>query len=142
MKSQSEKKETDFASFLKFSFVGALNTGIDYGLFVLLTTVCSVFYFPAHAISYSAGLVNSYFWNKFWTFRQTRRFSVREAALFVIVNLTAFALAGGILTLCVEVLFFPEALAKAIALPFSLSVNFFGNRHIVFPRKTTMERET
>ncbi len=117
---------------LKFSFVGLLNTGIDYGLFLLLD-FAGLPYLAAHVLSYTAGLVNSFLWNKFWTFRAARVFSFTETVRFVLVNLAALSVAGGILVLCVRVFALPDFAAKAIALPFSFAVNFLGNRFWVFP---------
>jgi putative flippase GtrA len=126
------KKSASLITLLKFGLVGLLNTGIDYGLFLLLAAA-GVPYLFAHVCSYTAGLLNSFIWNKFWTFRATRRFSFGEAVRFLLVNLAALAAAGGVLALGMEVFRFPEFVSKALALPFSLGINYLGNRLWVFP---------
>ncbi|MEM4263579.1 MAG: GtrA family protein, partial [Candidatus Woesearchaeota archaeon] len=57
----------------KFASVGILNTLIDFGILNLLSYLFTVHSGSAialfNALSFSAAVVNSYFWNKFWTFR-------------------------------------------------------------------------
>jgi putative flippase GtrA len=129
------KNGADLWALLRFVAVGILNTGVDYGGFLLLTAV-GLPALPAHALSYTAGLLNSFFWNKFWTFRAAGRFSLGEIIRFVIVNLAALALSGGIMELGIRVFLLPDFIAKAAALPFSFAVNFIGNRLWVFPKKS------
>jgi putative flippase GtrA len=68
----------------KFGVVGVLNTLVDLGLLNLLV------YFGmaavlANTISFSAAAVNSFFWNKFWTFRERERAWQRQIIPFIIV---------------------------------------------------------
>lgn len=132
------KKSAELVTFLKFSLVGALNTGVDYGVFLLLFHLFALPYLVAHIVSYSCGVVNSYLWNKFWTFRVTGRFTTREALVFLLVNLAALLLAGLTLGLFVEILKFSETAGKVCAIPVSLLINFLGNRFFVF----TVGRDT
>ena len=53
--------------FGRFALVGALGTGLDMGLLLLLTAA-GLPTLPANVISYSAGIVNNYTWNRRWTF--------------------------------------------------------------------------
>ncbi|HEQ72155.1 MAG TPA: GtrA family protein [Spirochaetia bacterium] len=120
-----------YLPFIKFSLVGVLNTAIDFLLFTLLDYL-GVFALIAHTCSYTAGLINSYFWNKFWTFRQPRRYSVEEAVRFILVNLVALGIAGGIILVCIQVFAFSDVIAKAISIPFSFAINFVGSKYLVF----------
>ena len=64
--------------FLKFSVVGVTNTVVGFVVFYLLTRR-GVNYIIAQVISYTAGILNSYIWNSFWTFRkEIGRASCRE----------------------------------------------------------------
>ncbi len=119
---------------VKFALVGVMNTGIDYLVFLLLAAA-GLPALPAHACSYTAGLINSFFWNKLWTFRAPRVWKPGEIVRFVLVNLTALAAAGGVLLAGRDVCGLPAALAKACALPVSLTINFLGNRLWVFPAR-------
>ena len=61
----------------KFFVVGALNTFLDFGVLNLLIFLTSVAAGPGFAtfkgISFIVGVVNSYFWNKFWVFKATEQ---------------------------------------------------------------------
>ncbi|MDD4201763.1 MAG: GtrA family protein [Candidatus Paceibacterota bacterium] len=58
----------------KFLLVGALNTFVDFGVLNFLMFSTSIFsgagYSFFKALSFFCSVVNSYFWNKFWTFEQ------------------------------------------------------------------------
>ena len=58
----------------KFVLVGALNTFVDLGILNLLLVIFAVsagwFYSLFKALSFICSVVNSYFWNKFWTYEQ------------------------------------------------------------------------
>ncbi len=82
----------------------------------------------ASGTGYLAGIVNSYFINRAWTFRMDRSRSAGEFARFVIVNV----LAMGMNLLALKLLvsrsgMLPEA-AQMCAIGASLLVNFAGNK--------------
>ena len=85
------------AQFLRFGVVGVLNTATAY---LVIRGVAGVAALPiASAIGYSAGMVQSFLLNRFWTFSATRPAGqarwAGEASRFVAVNL----LCGGLFTL-------------------------------------------
>ena len=69
-----EHKLTELLKAAKFAVVGVVNTLIDYGVFALLAQVLFVNVYLAQVISYSCGILNSYIWNRSWTFRSENRF--------------------------------------------------------------------
>jgi putative flippase GtrA len=89
---------------IKFIQVGSLNTFVDWGilnLFLILATVNSGFlYAVCKAGSFIVAATNSYFWNKYWTFKKETEpstFSEKkrrggELFCFSIVSLVGFAL--------------------------------------------------
>lgn len=81
-------KKESLGQFLKFALVGVLNTVVDFLVFQLLNLTLGWTYL-AQVIGYSAGVLNSYFWNSRWTFRKEHQRSAREAAAFVVVNLVS-----------------------------------------------------
>src|ERR1035437_4142761 len=58
--------------FSKFAVVGVLNSGVDFGILnslILITGVVSGAGFLAFkSVSVTLGVINSYLWNKYWTF--------------------------------------------------------------------------
>ncbi|MFP6324179.1 MULTISPECIES: GtrA family protein [Bacillus amyloliquefaciens group] len=114
----------------RFCTVGAGNTLIDFGVFFLLTA-CLVPYLPAQICSYSAGIINSYVWNRKWTFRVKHKADGKEIVRFLIINLAAsgitflllYAFQKGGCSLLVS------KLAATIG---GMMMNFIGNRIWVF----------
>ena len=124
--------KNELVKFVKFNAVGLLNTLIDFVVYSILTAV-GMNFAVAQVISYGCGMVNSYFCNSRWTFRD-KKDSAGRAAAFVLVNLAALGVSIGILALCKSWWGLEEMLAKLIATPFSLVVNFVGNRLFVFKK--------
>lgn len=114
----------------RFGTVGVGNTLIDFGVFFLLTAL-HVPYLLAQVFSYSAGVANSYIWNRTWTFQVKEKAHGREAFRFIMINLAAsgitflllYALQKGGLSL-----FFSKMTATAAG----MVINFIGNRLWVF----------
>ena len=115
----------------KFLIVGGVNTAIDFGVLYILV----YFGMPASnakLISYPCGVINSYFMNRGWTFKQKQKKSVLEVAKFVVVNIIAYGVNAGIFNICITTFAVDMFIANCIATIFSLVVNFFGNKIFVF----------
>lgn len=71
-----------FRQATKFIIVGALNTVIDFGLLSVLMWTTGIFAGPLYSlfkgISFIAGTINSYVFNKFWTFRKNDTKEVKK----------------------------------------------------------------
>ncbi|QYR21472.1 GtrA family protein [Paenibacillus sp. sptzw28] len=119
------------APLLKFCFVGALNTGVDLIVFMLLTAG-GVMYMPAQYISYGAGICNSYLLNSSWTFRGTGKRNRREISRYIAVSLLSLAVASIILELLHEHTRLTLFVCKLIATAGSVTVNYAGSRYWVF----------
>ena len=138
--------------FIQFGFVGVLNTLVDFLVFQALNLLAGWTYL-AQVVGYSCGVVNSYLWNSNWTFRDSRTHSAREMLLFLIVNLASLGVSLGVMWLCRYALgitdgwvsgWIPawlsgfvkgDTVAKLIATPCAIVVNFIGNRLFVFQGK-------
>ncbi len=116
----------------KFSVVGIANTAIDFGVFMLLHGRIGLAYSLSQVVSYSCGMTNSYLWNKYWTFKSTRRVHIEEVARFVLVNLASLGVALLLLFLFRGKGKMGAAESKALATFGSLVVNFLGNKLWVF----------
>ncbi len=149
-------KKHDFLQVIKFGLVGVLNTALDYGLFFLFFSLLGMDKNPAQVLATLFAMTNSYLVNRYWTFGKTGGVSGREIWRFIIVNLlslltTLFCLnlfydylkvyvsVNGLLSL-LSVPFSLEGdlavlFCKVLAMPFSLAVNFLGNRLWVFQEK-------
>lgn len=139
----------------KFILVGALNTLIDWGILNLLMFLTSVVagsqFLMFKGFSFLAATTNSYFWNKFWTFKKAdasvdgcgqmkKENAGSEFAQFLIVSVIGFGLNLGVAHLIVNVLGAQWGLSPALWANFGalcgtllgLVWNFLGYKLIVF----------
>ncbi|MBY8914317.1 GtrA family protein [Bacillus sp. YC2] len=114
----------------RFCTVGVGNTLIDFGVFFLLTAF-HVPYLLAQVCSYTAGVANSYVWNRKWTFRAEHKADGKEIVRFLIINIAA----SGITFLLIYA--FQKGgcsllVSKLTATAGGMVMNFIGNRIWVF----------
>ena len=121
---------------LKFGAVGILNTAIDLGLYFVLTRWLGLGALPilAKSLSYSAGILNSFLWNKSWTFR-SRAGTWATLIPFILTNLVGLAINTGMLQLCLKTLHLPELMALGLATLTTLVWNFVISKFVVFKEK-------
>ena len=125
--------------FGKFLVVGAVNFLVDFGIFKLLTVALSMLVAPANVISYTSGVINSFLLNRYWTFKIKHKFVSVHFAKFVFVNLVSLGVNTLAVWVLVDLYHFSDGLfgvqnlyAKLIATVFSFTVNFAGNKLLVF----------
>ncbi len=116
----------------KFAIVGVANTLIDYGMFTLLTRFGGVQVYLANVIGYACGMLNSYVFNRAWTFKAQDKFFSPALVKFIVLNLCMLGLSTGLLYLFYDLAGLPELVAKAGATVVTLAVNFVCNRLWVF----------
>lgn len=78
----------------KFGVVGVLNTLVDFGVLNIFIAVFSIsagmWYSVFKAASFIVAAINSYVWNKFWTFESKEKANTKEATSFFIVSAIGF----------------------------------------------------
>ena len=117
----------------KFVLVGLLNTIIDAVIYVVLTRWLGLGgrQALAKAISYGAGVINSYAWNRTWTFKSDAKILVTLAP-FVLTGLAGAAISSACMHFALESLGLPEAIAFGLATAATFVWNFVINKFIVF----------
>jgi putative flippase GtrA len=140
--------------FTKFSLVGVLNSGVDFGVLnslILVTSLASGGAFLAFkSISVTLGIINSYIWNKFWTFDASKTSDARrELTAFMLVTVAAVTVNVLGADVIVNVIgaprgFSPKVWANIGAISgagLTLFTNFFGYKFFVFrkPAIATLE---
>ncbi|MBB6732503.1 GtrA family protein [Cohnella zeiphila] len=125
----------------KFAFVGAMNTGVDFAVFAALVYGFGASTGWAQTVSYLCGFLNSYVWNRSWTFRTAGRIDVRELTRFGAVNALSFLLATAALLGLQKGLDWSPLAAKAASIVVSLAVNYVGSRLWVFRGETASAQE-
>lgn len=130
--------------FIKFSIVGGLNFLIDLGVlnFLIFWSGISagIFYSVFKAASFAVAVINSYFWNKYWTFQSGGAPRTVEFFSFLAVNLVGFAINVGTASLVVNFIGAPAGVSgslwanagAAIAAITALLWNFAGMKYWVF----------
>ena len=136
-----------FLQLAKFAEVGILNTAIDFGILNLLIWLTGITggwaIAPLNATSFLFATTNSYFWNKFWTFKKKGGAAGGEFVQFLIVSAIGIGINTGIVvagtTLVSPVLGMSPAawanIMKLLATFVSLVWNFLGYKFIVFKSK-------
>ncbi len=145
---------------VKFGLIGIANTAIDYLLFFVFFSLLNLDKNLAQVLATAIAMTNSYFFNRYWTFGKKGKVKVDEMWKFIIVNLVSM----GVTILCLNLFsdvfhlyrFANQLLSaagigfqltgdnavlfcKVAAIPFSLAVNFLGNRLWVFGKQSKEE---
>lgn len=131
----------------KFGIVGASNTAVDLGVLQILIIASGVHvgYTVAgfKVISFTAAVINSYLWNKYWSFEKKETANERkEFVQFVlvsivglIVNAITFTLVFNIIGPAMGIQFAGlETIAAVVGTFTVLAWNFVGYKFIVFKK--------
>ena len=116
----------------RFALVGALNTGIDIGVFTLAFYSFGWPLLMANAAGFAIGVGNSYVLNKFWTFgdRSTGREALRRGLAFLATSLIGLAL--GSLSIWLLAMAMPAILAKIATVGVTFVWNYWASSRFVF----------
>jgi putative flippase GtrA len=132
--------------FLKFSVVGAIGAGIDFGVMNLLTRAIDMPLVGAGTISFICAVISNFIWNRFWTYPESRTKKVsHQLMMFFAVNVAGIIIRIPILhyieppTLLLfeqsdlNIPLSEEFLAKNLTLSIAIGIvmlwNFFVNRY-------------
>ena len=121
----------NFEKFLKFGVTGVVNTLITY-LFYCVFVYIGLQYQLASSLGFLAGILNSYYMNKLWTFKCNDNHYPRQVLMFIVVNLTALGVNLIVLTLLVQNLNKNIYFSQVVAIFGSMIVNYLGQLLFVF----------
>lgn len=142
----AKAKAPVLAQITKFGAIGVANTVIDFGILNFLSLKFQIFsgggLTALNTIAFSVAVINSYFWNKRWTFKSEQNNSSRQFIEFVIVSVIGALINTGIVYLATT--FIPPFggvskeiwlnIGKLAATFISLAWNFVGYKFIVFKK--------
>lgn len=121
--------------FLKFGIVGVSNTAISLCVYELCVHL-GLHYLAANAVGLVISVVNAYYWNNRCVFGDGRKKTFPQHLRAYLKSLTAyggaFVLDSLLLTLWVEALGVPEALAPLLNLVITIPLNFLVNKYWTF----------
>lgn len=124
----ADTNNSSINQFVRYSFVGVLNTVIGYGAFFIFVNYIQ--YLIALGCAHIIGVINSYAWNHNWVFN--RRLSIVEFIKFNAVYIIAFAANAGALVLFVDFLKIEPRVAQFMLIPLVLVISFTGNKYWSF----------
>lgn len=120
--------------FSRFIFIGLFNTLLGYGTFLIFLDYSS--YIVSLIAAHVVGVLNSFIWNKYWTFRSVG-LKRDEFIKFNIVYVIYFLINVAILTFLINDLNFSPQIGQLIALPILTFVSFAGQKYWSFKKNTT-----
>ena len=131
--------------FLKFSTVGAIGTVVDFGVYNILNLVFGLAPVFSQAISFALAVINNFWWNRHWTYPESRGKAVHhQMAQFGLINVvgllirtpTIAGLENPIENLAVRLGVGADAanvvghnIALALAIGIVMLWNYFANRY-------------
>jgi len=118
----------DMYSILRIQYVHITPDSI-----VQYTPKYSVNYLVANISGYCIGIVNSYFWNKQFTFKSYKS-NFKEFPRFVLIFIISYLLNMLFVIAAVEYFFMNENMAYIIGMIIYTIINFLGNKFITFKK--------
>lgn len=115
---------------VRFLMVGCINTVVGYGAFALLI-VFGVQYLIANTVSTIIGVINSYLWNRFFTFKSKNK-AVSEICRFAFVYFVSYCVSMLFLWVVVGHLHVNTYLAGALNIIVTTLISWFGHKNFSF----------
>lgn len=142
-----EKHKELLGQFLRFAIIGGINTGVDFAVLNLLSWITGINkgngVIWLNLASFSVAVINSYFLNKFWAFKdQTSSDQGKKFASFIGISVIGAVINTSIVRFVstnIDPVFGLSAplwlnVAKALATGISLIWNFIGYKLVVFKK--------
>ncbi|AKA70759.1 GtrA family protein [Clostridium scatologenes] len=123
-----------FKCLSRFSLVGISNTIIDFIIFTIFQGLIGVNYTISQVLGYSFGVVNSFIFNKKWTFQggKSNKKIYNELFQFIIVNIISLAITVIFMKLLVKDFRLNVYLAKILVTFIAQITNFIAYKLWIF----------
>ncbi len=129
-----EEKWHAFMQFVKFGMVGLSNTILTYVVYVVLVAL-GVHYQVSYFIGYLAGIINAFYWNNKYVFKEQEgeeRSIIKSFVKCVTSYAGGYVCSMALLFLWVSVLGIPKFLSPIISLLVTIPLNFVLNKKWAF----------
>ncbi|MER8045354.1 GtrA family protein [Streptomyces sp. NPDC094032] len=123
---------------LRFTLVGAVNTGTYYALYILLGLRLP--YLAAHVLAFALSMIGSFFLTTYFTYRT--RPTWRKFLLFPLTNAANFTITTAGVYILVDLLSINPTYAPLIAAASAIPITFLLSRTIMLGPDTTRTRES
>jgi putative flippase GtrA len=130
----------------KFLSVGILNTALDAGLYFVLSRWLalrcadgysglglSTLQTAAKGMSYGVGVLNSFYWNRSWTFKSDAG-AATTLTPFALANLAALIINAGVMYVCLRTIGLHEMVSFAVATGSTFLWNFVISKFVIFKK--------
>lgn len=124
-------KRRGVRQFVKFGIVGLSSTVIDWSIFYLLNHY-SIYYLTAKVMSFSVAVVNSFIWNRRWTFRSTDPDRSKEFTKFLFISLIGLVINALIMYIAVTIFGQRKIVGLIFATGITTFWNFLANKFYTF----------
>jgi len=117
--------------FVKYGVVGISNTLLTAAIIWIMMKVCHSSDYVSNIIGYIVGLINSFIWNRRWTFENNSQLS-KTAFKFIITFAISYLLQLGNLYLLLNYTTFDAYFCQLTSIVVYTSVNFILNKYYTF----------
>lgn len=128
---QLKKYRESLSQFIKFGLVGLLNTIISYVSYTILVFL-GINYLISNTIAFIISVLNSYYWNNRYVFRQPgeeKRVKIKALIkVFVSYGFTGLVLNSFLLMVWINIFDISKYIAPAINLIITIPINFLLNK--------------
>lgn len=126
----------EYREIIKFGGVGVINTVIDFGLLNLLVVVFGWGVVPANTVSFTAAVMNSYFLNKYFTFREKGKPAWLQFGTFFAIALIGLVISNLLMHFLAAEEGWHYNLAKAVSAILVFAWNYIASKMLVFRPST------
>lgn len=120
-----------FKQFIKFGFVGLINTAISMGTYYICVPQGMNMY-VANILGFALSIINAYLWNVLWVFKGNKEGFKKTIPKFFATYIATFLLSQLLLYLFVDVGGMNKYLAPVIYTSITIFINFFLSKFWTF----------
>ena len=125
------KKNKSLIQFIKFGIVGISNTLLTAGVIWILLKVFHCSDYISNLIGYIIGLINSFIWNRSWTFETKTRLSV-TVFKFIVTFAISYLFQLGNLYVLLHFTHIDPYLCQLLSIVVYTCINFVLNKYYTF----------
>lgn len=125
-------RKKSYRQVVKFGLVGALNTGVDLGFYLIFNRLLHIYYLTSKVLSFAIAASNSYILNKTWTFRNKDKNYAKQFLQFLVVSSVGLALNATMMYLLVSIVHLSDMISFFLAVLTVMTWNFFANKYWTF----------
>jgi len=125
MSIKQDRIKRESKRFIKFMVVGAIGAVVDFGTFNLLNKLLNVWSVAASTISFIAAVTSNFFWNRIWTYPDSRSKSIlSQASQFFLINVIGWIIRTPVFVLSEKPMI---SFAERTLLPFLAESSLLNN---------------